>query len=100
MYEVIYKAFGDGAAKLVKNGLAFTVMTLTIIGLCGGIYYILLFHRAEESDWRHQMKDLEIRMQEKINLVESRYYECQNENRILSIRIAELEAAIKYRLRN
>lgn len=33
MISILYKAIGDGVAKLIKNGLAFTVMSLAIIGL-------------------------------------------------------------------
>lgn len=33
MIAILYKALGEGISKLIKNGLAFTVMSLAIIGL-------------------------------------------------------------------
>ncbi len=45
--EVLYRALGDGVAKLIKNGLAFTVMTGVIIGLVWTVFYLHGLHASE-----------------------------------------------------
>ena len=100
MDQLIIKALGDGVAKLIKNGLAFTVMALTISGLCVAIYYLVLLHQYEQNMWYGEIEKLKKETSAKVLILESRYYECMNENQRLSVRVAEMEAIVKYRLKH
>lgn len=96
MYAIILKALGDGIAKLVRNGLAFTVMTLAIAGLCGGIYYLIILREAEIASWKKELAEYRETTDNRMNLLQTRIYECDNERKLLAIEVAELRAIIKY----
>jgi uncharacterized phage-like protein YoqJ len=102
--EAIYKALADGVAKLIKNGLAFTVMLGTIGGLSWGIAWQ---HAQFEADWsevKFEIRELKQEHSAQLNDYRRLEYELRkeisecNEKRIEQAQqIARLEAIMKRR---
>jgi hypothetical protein len=102
--EAIYKALGEGVSKLIRNGLAFTVMLGTIGGLSWGIAWQ---HAQFEADWTEVKSEIrELKQEHSSQLNEYRRLEQDlrkeiaecNEKRIEQAQqIARLEAIMKRR---
>lgn len=90
MVAIIYKALGEGLAKLIKNGLAFTVL----IGVVGGLIWALFAMSAQNqsaiSELKQEIREMKKDHSDQLNLLRSEIYECDAERRKLSIQVAEL----------
>lgn len=76
MLQVLYKALGDGVAKLIRNGLAFTVMTGAIGGLLWGILHMHDLHERELIAFKADMQQLRA---EQLNQYRRLEYELRSE---------------------
>jgi uncharacterized phage-like protein YoqJ len=104
MIQIFYKAFAEGVAKLIRNGLAFTVMTGCIGGLAWGMAWQ---HKQFEADWIEVKTEVrELKQEHSAQLNEYRRLEHElrieiaecNEKRIEQAQqIARLEAMIRGR---
>lgn len=104
--EAIYKALGDGVAKLIRNGLAFTVMTGVIIGLVWTVFYLHGLHSAETKELRAEMMQLRREHSEQLDTMRREVAEAQrmliecNMARVQdAARIARLEGLMQRRNR-
>ena len=102
MYQALYKALGEGVAKLIKNGLAFTTMSMCIAGLLWGIVQVDAHHARQYLAIRAEM--LEIKKEHSIQLSSYRLEiaalrieisECNRAREEQSIKVARLEATIQ-----
>ncbi len=94
MYTVIYKALGDGLAKLIRNGLAFTVMAGVIIGLSFALYYVILDARPQMKEIKLEMKTLKADWATERNDLRREIAACDLERRALAVRVAELSVLV------
>ena len=104
--EVLYKALGDGVAKLIKNGLAFTVMTGVIIGLVWTVFYLHGLHSTEVKELRAEMLQLRREHSEQLDTMrrevaeaQCMLIECNMARDQDAARIARLEGLIQSRNR-
>lgn len=104
--EAIYKALADGVSKLIKNGLAFTVMVGVIIGLVWTVFYLRDLHSAEVKELRAEMMQLRREHSEQLDTMRREVAEAQrmliecNVARVQDAqRIARLEGLIQRRNR-
>ncbi len=104
--EAIYKALADGVSKLIKNGLAFTVMTGVIIGLVWTVFYLHDLHASEVNELRAEMMQLRREHSEQLDTMRREVAEAQrmliecNVARVQDAqRIARLEGLIQRRNR-
>ena len=104
--EAIYKALADGVSKLIKNGLAFTVMTGVIIGLVWTVLYLHDLHASEVKELRAEMMQLLREHSEQLDTMRREVAEAQrmliecNVARVQDAqRIARLEGLIQRRNR-
>lgn len=79
MLQVLYKALGDGVAKLIRNGLAFTVMTGAIGGLLWGILHMHNLHERELIAFKADMQQLRAEHSEQLNQYRRLEYELRSE---------------------
>lgn len=106
LHEAIYKAAADGVSKLIKNGLAFTVMAGVIAGLFGVLLYMHDTHKAEVAQMREEMMALRREHAEQLNEMRREAMSmreeiavCNEARRQDSARIARLEALLTKRNR-
>lgn len=97
MIEMLYKAAGDGIAKLIRNGLAFTVMTGVIIGLLWGILKMHELHSAEITAFKTEYRQMKADHSIQLNELRSEIAACTAERIKDAARIARLEALIQKR---
>lgn len=104
--EAIYKALADGVSKLIKNGLAFTVMVGVIIGLVCMVFYLHDLHNTEVKELRAEMMQLRREHSEQLDTMRRDVAEAQrmliecNVARVQDAqRIARLEGLIQRRNR-
>lgn len=97
MIGILYRAIAQGVAKLIKNGLAFTVLLGVCGGLTWGLFYTLDVHRADRREWKAELLDVKREYAEEINRLRSEIYECQQRNALLSVQVARLEEKTKKR---
>lgn len=102
MIQILYKAASEGVAKLIKNGLAFTVMSGAIAGLLWGLLYLHDLHSQEMTAFKADVREL--RREHSAQLNEYRRLEvslrmeiasCVSERMKDAERIARLEALVK-----
>lgn len=95
MIQILYKAAADGVAKLIKNGLAFTVMSMCIAGLVWGITTMNTLHRQEVYEIKTDM--LQIRKEHALQLNDLRreVAACIDARMLDAARIARLEALLQ-----
>ena len=93
MHKAIYAALAAGLSKLIKNGLAFTVMTLVIVGETWTILYLVDEQDIERHKWEQKLIDIENRNAKVVNDLRCDVEDCKNNNRLLQIQVAELKAA-------
>lgn len=87
--SVIYKAAADGAAKLIRGGMAFTVM----LGAIAGLLWALMFqYRANEAHAKELRQEIESLREE--------IAECNKARGEDSARIARLETIIEQSHKN
>lgn len=94
MIQVLYKALGDGLAKLVRNGLAFTVMTGVIIGLVWVCVWLVQTHERDRIEWKSELLAVKEEYSGEINKLRIEIFECQNNNSALMVQVAELKARL------
>lgn len=101
MIQIMYKAIGEGVAKLIRNGLAFTVMSGAIGGLLWGIIYMHTLHSQELTTFKADMRQLRREHSEQLNEYRRLEYElraeiaaCISERIKDAARIARLEAIV------
>lgn len=94
MLQILYKAMADGLSKLIKNGLAFTVMTGVIIGLIWTVVWLIQTHESDRIVWKAELLEVKAEYSEEINRLRVEVYECNERNLQLSVQVAELKAAV------
>ncbi len=99
MIQYLYKAFAEGAGKLFKYGAAFTVLVLCILGLIWALAYVVNVHDADRKEWKSELVGIRLECSNKVNLLETRIYECNEMRALLAARVAALEEAAKYKKR-
>jgi len=72
MHAIIWKAIAEGSAKLIRSGLAFTVMLGTIGILLYSIQKITAYHEAEMIKVRAEITDLKQYYRTRIDSLEER----------------------------
>lgn len=87
--SVVYKAAAEGASKLIRGGLAFTVM----LGVIAGLLWALMF--------QYQTNEEKIKlMRIEIDTLRSEIIECNKARGEDSARIARLETIIEQSHKN
>ena len=87
--SVVYKAAAEGAAKLIRGGLAFTVM----LGVIAGLVWALMFqYQTNEA----QLKSMRM----EIDALHNEVAECNKARGEDSARIARLETIIEQSHKN
>lgn len=97
MLQILYKAASDGIAKLIRNGLAFTVMIGCIIGLLWGILEMHKLHSIEISAFKTEYRQMKADHSIQLNELRSEIAACTVERIKDAARIARLEALIQKR---
>lgn len=102
MYQSIYRALGEGVAKLIKNGLAFTVMTMCIAGLLWGIVQVDGYHGRQYLSLRAEMLDIKKEhavqlsgYRQEIAALRIEISECNRAREEQSIKLARMEATLQ-----
>lgn len=94
MYQIIYKAMGDGLAKLIRNGLAFTVMAGAIIGLSFALYYAIMDGRVQIKEIKSEVATMKAEWAAERNDLRREIAACDLERRTMAIRVAELSVLV------
>lgn len=97
MIQILYKAIGEGVAKLIRNGLAFTVMGMAIVGLIWGLFKLHEFHSVEMSALKTECKQMKSEHSVQLNELRLEIAACTMERIKDAARIARLEALIQKR---
>lgn len=97
MLNVLYKALADGLAKLIRNGLAFTVMTGVIIGMSWVMVWLVQTHEKDRVEWKAELISVKQEYSDEVNRLRIEIFECQNNNSALMVQIAELRARLDYK---
>lgn len=95
MFAAIYKALGEGVAKLIKYGAAFTVLIGCVAGLIWALFYVVKEQAQEKVEWKREIHDVRIECSNQINLLQTKIYECNEQRASLAGRVAALEAIVK-----
>lgn len=95
MFSMIYKAIGEGVAKLIKYGAAFTVLIGCVAGLTWALLYIVREQAREKVEWKREIHDVRTECSNQINLLQTKIYECNDQRAALAGRVAALEAIVK-----
>ena len=90
MYEAIYKALGEGLAKLIKNGLAFTVLIGVVGGLIWALFAMSTHNENAIAELKQEIREMKKEHSDQLNLLRSEIYECDAERRKLAVQVAEL----------
>lgn len=96
MLAIIYKAVAEGISKLIKNGLAFTVMLGAIGGLAWGIFFIDSRSNQNIAELKAEIKEMKVDHARQLNELRIEIINCDQENTKLRVRVAELEMQNKY----
>ena len=95
MIESIYKAIAEGVSKLIKYGAAFTVLVACVAGLVWAMFYVVGKHESDRGEWKAEAKEIRMECDERVNLLESRIYECNEMRAQLAERVLALERSRK-----
>ena len=95
MIQILYKAAADGVAKLIKNGLAFTVMSMCIAGLVWGITTMNTLHRQEVYEIKTDMLQMRKEHALQLNDLRREVASCIDARMVDAARIARLEALLQ-----
>lgn len=96
MWAIITKAVAEGVSKLIKNGLAFTVMLGAIGGLAWGIFFIDGRANQNIAELKVEIKEMKTEHARQLNELRIEILNCDQENTKLRVRVAELEIQQKY----
>lgn len=99
MIAILYKALGDGLAKLIQNGLAFTVMSLGLVGLSFAVYYVDLDGRTQIKEMKSELSAMKAEWADERNDLRREIAACDLERRTLAIRVAELSVIVNNKLK-
>ena len=99
MIESLYKALEIGVSKIIKNGLAFTIMLGAIAGLVWGVFSLLKIHRADRAEWKAEKMEIRAECAEEINRLRVEVYECNELHLLLLSQVARLEEKVNKRKR-
>lgn len=72
MYAILWKAAAEGAAKIIRSGLAFTVMLGTIGILLYSINKITAYHEEEMAKVRLEIADIKTYYRHRIDSLEEK----------------------------
>lgn len=79
MIQAWYKALELGVSKLIKNGLAFTVLACCIVGLVWIGVEMDDRHFRDMSEMKADMREMKKEHAEQLNIVRREAYELRNE---------------------
>lgn len=99
MIQILYKAASDGVAKLIRNGLAFTVMTMVIAGLVWGLLTMHDLHGLEMTALKSECRQMKEEHAVQLNDLRREIAACIAERMKDGARIARLEALIENKKR-
>lgn len=97
MIQILYKAIADGVSKLIRNGLAFTVMTGVIGGLIWAVVYLVQTHERDRLEWKAELLQVKQEYSEEVNRLRVEVYECQERNTQLAIQLAEMKTTLSHK---
>lgn len=97
MLNVLYKALADGLSKLIRNGLAFTVMTGVIIAMSWVLVWLVQTHEKDRVEWKAELLNVKQEYSAEVNKLRIEIFECQNNNSALMVQVAELRAKLDYK---
>lgn len=95
MIEILYKAAADGISKLIKNGLAFTVLIGVVLGLSFALQSVIQDNRAQIKEMKAEMKELKAEHSEQLNDLRREIAACDLERRALEVKVAELTVTVR-----
>lgn len=95
MIAILYKAISEGVAKLIKNGLAFTVMSLAIIGLILAIVEIDARNKEFLRDVKNDMLAMKIDHSSQLNDLRREIDNCNAARERQALEIVELRVILK-----
>jgi hypothetical protein len=97
MLTIIYKSLAEGVSKLIKNGLAFTVMAGAIAGLIWILVWMVQTHEDDRKEWKAEIVTVKAEYAQMVNDLRLEIRECQNNNQLLLIQIAEMKVQLAKR---
>lgn len=96
MIQVLYKAIGEGISKLIKYGVAFTVLVSCIIALVWLLFHITDLHEADRKEWKSELVLIRKTCEGEINRLReestAEILKCNESRYALALRVASLEA--------
>lgn len=98
MYQAIYKAIGEGAAKFVKYSLAYFTLICVCIGLSYALYAVIQYQNIEREQWKAEKKEAADVLKQTNRLlieVQAERQICLSELGRVSAELAELRAEIR-----
>jgi len=95
MIQILYKAASDGIAKLIRNGLAFTVMSGVIAGLVWGLFTMHELHGQEMTALKSECRQMKEEHSVQLNDLRREIAACITERMKDGARIARLEAMVE-----
>lgn len=95
MIQILYKAASDGIAKLIRNGLAFTVMSMAIVGLVWGLFTMHELHGQEMTALKSECRQMKEEHSVQLNDLRREIAACISERMKDGARIARLEAMVE-----
>lgn len=95
MIGMIYKALGDGLAKIIRHGIAFAVMTLAIAGLVWALIYVDNRHASTIAEMRTDINSMKNEWAEERNALRLDITACNIERQKQAIELAELRYIVK-----
>lgn len=107
MNKIIMEAFTKGVAlwmeaffkTAARKGLAILILIGVIIGLCGGLWYMVDAHLADRKEWKAEMRELKAEHADQLNDLRTQIATCDMERRELSAKVAELTVLVTRKLR-
>lgn len=95
MIAQIYKAIGEGMAKMFRHGLAITVMTLVISGLCYALFVQHDLFTAQIGEIKKEIVSMKAEWSEERNSLRRDLILCDTERQKMAIELAELRYIVK-----
>lgn len=95
MLAIIYKAIGDGLAKVFRHGLAITVLVLGIIGLCGAMFVQHDLFTEQIREIKKDIVTMKAEWSEERNSLRRDLILCDTERQKMAIELAELRYIVK-----
>ena len=98
MYQAIYKAIGEGAAKFIRYSLAYFTLICVVFGLSYAIYAINIHHGQEIKALKAELKEQADALKTANRLMIEAQIErqiCRNELGRVSAEMAELREEVR-----